>query len=84
VHVDVTDALNALGAKVTGVGPGKSLANKVAQATAYLTANDIPDACLTMRSFIKEVTAQTGKKIAPTLAASLINDAQDIRSALGC
>jgi hypothetical protein len=84
VHVDTADALTALAAKVTGVGPGKSLANKVAQASASLAANDIPSTCSTMQGFINEVKAQTGKKIAPTLAASLISDAQAIRTALGC
>lgn len=83
-HVTAVDQLNDLAAKVVGVGPGKSLANKVAQASASLAANDIPNTCLTLQGFIDEVKAQSGKKITAAVAASLTNDAQSIRTALAC
>jgi hypothetical protein len=84
VHINVAGLLNDLAGRVSGVGPGKSLANKVDQASASLAANDIPSACSTLQGFIDEVKAQSGKKITAAVAASLTSDAQSIRSALAC
>jgi hypothetical protein len=77
-------ALDALLADVTGVGPGKSLANKVKQIQSYVNANDIADACGAFVGFINEVKAQTGKKITAAQAASFISQAQAIQDTLGC
>jgi hypothetical protein len=79
------DALfDALQAAVTGVGPGTSLADKVALAKGYADANDTANACGTLNAFINEVNAQTGKKITPAQAASFIAQAQAIEALLGC
>ena len=85
MHVKgAAELLNDLAAAVVGVGPGKSLAAKVGAIQADLAANDTAGACRTLRAFIDEVNAQTGKKISGAVAASLISQARDIEAALGC
>jgi hypothetical protein len=69
---------------VVGVGPGKSLAAKVAAIQGYLVVKDTANACATLNALINEVNAQTGKKISTALAASLISRANDIQAALDC
>jgi CSLREA domain-containing protein len=69
---------------ITGVGPGRSLADKVAQAQTQLTANDIPAVCSTLTTFISEVKAQSSKTIPTSKAAMLIESAGRIKSVLGC
>ncbi len=76
--------LGALLTDVTGVGPGRSLADKVTSLEAFVSANDVPDACSTLGGFIHEVNAQAGKKIANAQAASFISRAQGIEAVLGC
>ena len=78
------EQLTELGAAVAGVGPGKSLADKVSAIEGYVAANDTADACATLGAFISEVNAQTGKKISTAQAASFIMQAQDIEAALDC
>jgi hypothetical protein len=69
---------------VVGIGPGTSLADKVAQAQAYLAKNDVPDTCSALNGFINQVKALKGKTITPALADDLIAQAQRIRALLGC
>jgi hypothetical protein len=69
---------------VTGIGTGTSLADKVALAQQYLAANDLTDACSTLKAFISEVNAQSGKAIQTDLAGTLTAAAQRIRTVLGC
>jgi hypothetical protein len=76
--------LTDLSAAVAGVGPGKSLANKLSDAQAALSAGDVAGTCSILGSFVSEVNAQTGKKISPATAASLIADATRIETVLGC
>jgi len=76
--------LVALLAEVTGVGPGKSLADKVTLAQTYYSANDIPNTCSQLTAFGNEVNAQKEKKISPSLAGQIISDAQTIQAAIGC
>jgi hypothetical protein len=71
-------------AAVTGVGPGKSLSDKVTEIRTEVAANDTKDACANLASFIGLVKAQTGKKIESTLAESFVAQAQSIETALGC
>jgi hypothetical protein len=78
------EQLTDLGAAVSGVGPGRSLAAKVAAIGGYVAENDTLAACATLQAFISEVNAQTGKKISAVQAASFIGQAQDIETALGC
>jgi hypothetical protein len=74
----------ALLTEVTGVGPGRSLADKVALAQTYYAVPDIQATCAVLTGFINEVQAQSGKKISPQLDAKLIADAQAIEAAIGC
>jgi probable HAF family extracellular repeat protein len=69
---------------VTGVGPGKSLANKVRHALAYYEAQDGQATCAMLTGFSREVRAQRGKKIAAPLANRLIADARAIARAIDC
>jgi hypothetical protein len=78
------DLLAALGTAVIGVGPGTSLADKINRATTYLNKNDIADTCSTLNAFINQVKAQTGKSIPAPEAATLIADARQIKTLLGC
>ena len=78
------EQLAALAQAVQGVGPGKSLPNKVAAAQAYLTSNDTTDACTTMTGFVNEVRAQSGKHIPADTATTLAAKAGQILTALGC
>ncbi len=80
----VKQRLAALLTEVTGVGPGKSLANKVALAQTYYAAKDLQATCTVLTGFVNEVKAQAGKKIAPTLDAKLIADANAIETAVHC
>jgi hypothetical protein len=69
---------------VTGVGPGKSLANKVKLAQTYYAVPDRQATCAVLTGFVNEVRAQRGKKIAPNLADKLTADARVIMSRIGC
>jgi hypothetical protein len=80
--VDV--AFDALLAAVTGVGPGHSLADKVALAKGSFDADDTASACSTLNAFIHEVNAQTGKKLTAGQAASFIAQAEAIEVLLDC
>ncbi len=75
--------LAALHQAVQGVGPGASLASKIAQAQAYLAAGDSTDAISTLTAFINEVNAQAGKHIPASQAAQFIADAKRIQALLG-
>jgi hypothetical protein len=84
--VDVKGAAEQLAdlqTQVVGVGPGKSLANKLTLVQGDLDSNDTADACGTLGGFINEVNAQSAS-IGTTLAASLTTQAQAIQTALGC
>ncbi len=86
VPVDETASaqLTALGTAVQGVGPGKSLANKVSTAQSRLAAGDTAGACSALTGFVNEVTAQSGKKIPTATADQLLADASRIRAVIGC
>jgi hypothetical protein len=85
VHVKgAAEQLADLADAVVGVGPGHSLAAKVAAIQGYLAANQTADACAMLGDFINEVSAQTGKKIDTARAASLNSQARNIEAALGC
>jgi hypothetical protein len=71
-------------AQVTAVGPGTSLASKMQQVQAYVAGNDKTNACIALNDFIKQVAAQTGKKLTPTQAASFTAQANAIKTMLGC
>ena len=76
--------LQLLYSAVVGIGPGRSLADKVAIVQAYLAVPDIQSACLMVDDFKNEVRAQRGKKIASALADQLTADANAIKAAIPC
>jgi hypothetical protein len=71
-------------AAVQGVGPGKSLPNKVASARAAYLAGDLAGACDTLTGFINEVRAQAGKHVPNAVAPDLIERATRLRQTIGC
>jgi hypothetical protein len=73
-----------LAAAAAGVGPAKSLVNKVRRAQGYLAAGDVSHSCSTLTAFVKEVRALSGKKIPSEDAAALIAQTQRIKAVLGC
>jgi probable HAF family extracellular repeat protein len=76
--------LSRLADDVTGVGPGKSLTQKIRSALAYHEADDRQATCSMLRGFIEQVNAQQGKKLGVALARQLVNDARAIRRAIRC
>lgn len=76
--------LAGLLASVQGVGPGHSLANTVMQAQAFYAVPDIQSTCAQLGSFVGEVNAQSGKKIANLTALQLLSTATAIQAAIGC
>ena len=66
------------------IGPGSSLADKVRDARAALSAEDVDDACEKLAAFAHEVTAHSGKKLSAARAADLLATAQRIRAVLAC
>lgn len=78
------DQLAELLSRVTAVGPGKSLQNKIRSAIASLQAGDAGGACSTLYAFLNEVAAQAGKKLTAMQAADFTAAAQRIRDVIGC
>jgi hypothetical protein len=74
----------ALRSAVTGVGPGTSLADKIALVQGQIGTGQVAKACSTLVAFINEVSAQSGKTIPTGQATTFIADALRIRSVLGC
>jgi len=81
---DPSILLQHLLAKVTEVGPGMSLADKVMAAQASYSVRDIQGVCGVIKGFANEVRAQRGKKIASMLSDSLASEAKAIRAVIGC
>lgn len=77
--------LEELQADVTGVGPGKSLGDKLAIAQAYYAVPDLVSACAVMDDFINQVRALLrGRRISAELGSELIVDADSIKVAMEC
>ena len=84
VHVrSAAEQLDRLAAAVKGIGPGTSLADKIAQARAAVRAGDGATATSILRALYREVAAQSGKKIAPYTAAALTEAATRIVAVIG-
>ena len=79
-----TTLLEQLGTAVVGVGPGNSLADKVALAQTYFAASDVEATCAVLTDFMNQVSAQRGKKLTLETADQLTADAQAIMDAIGC
>ena len=84
VSPSVSSLLEQLLTDSTGVGPGKSLANKVTLAQTYYAVGDIPSTCAVLQSFLDQVRAQSGKKLTTAQADALSEDAELIMSAIAC
>jgi streptogramin lyase len=78
------EELDDLAAAVAGVGPGASLAQKVAAISRAVAAGDTADACGELGAFGHELDAQSGKKVASAQVGALREDAQNIEAALDC
>jgi hypothetical protein len=78
------DLLKQLSAQILGVGPGKSLEQKIKAAEAYYAAHDIVAACAMLNGFNDEVQAQSAKRINQKLASTLLAEGAAIRSQIGC
>jgi hypothetical protein len=65
------------------VGPGTSLAEKVAQARAAFARGDRRETASILRACAKQVAAQSGKTIAGDTAAALTGTAARITAVLG-
>lgn len=76
----ISDLLEA----VSGLGPGSSLADKVATVEAYVEVGDTQSACEMLHAFTNQVNAQSGKQLAVEEAGQLLNDADGIRVLLKC
>jgi len=85
VHVKgAAEQLQDLVGAVSGVGPGRSFANKV-DATAQTVADgDTGTACESLAAFVHEVEAQSGQSITTTKASDLFAAAERIEAVLGC
>ncbi len=84
IATPLTSLLDALLREVKGVGPGKSLQDKVTQSRAAYLAQNKVGVCSGLSSLRKEIAAQTGKKIPIAKAASLESEATVISTTLGC
>jgi len=74
-----------LRAAVTGVGPGKSLENKIKAVQDYLAAGKKGLACgMLENGFPNEVDAQKGKTITAAQAKKFKKDAARIANVIGC
>lgn len=85
VHVEgAPEQLADLADAVKGVGPGTSLADKVASVQSDLASEETGDACAMLSAFDHEVQAQSGKQIPAGTARTLIPTAQRIQAVMGC
>lgn len=76
--------LAALYDAVKATGPGKALGDKVKQIQAYFAANNKAAACAGLDSFIGLVKAQAKKKLTDAQVADFTNQANAIKTSLGC
>ena len=83
VHIrGAAEQLARLAVSVDGVGPGRSLGDKLAEATTALNAGHNATATSTLKAFTSEVKAQSGKKIARDTATALTASANQIIAVL--
>jgi hypothetical protein len=82
--LDPVGMLAELSAEVAGVGPGRSLADKVGLAQTYYAVPDVQSTCAMLTDFNNAVRAQRGKLIPMELADELTADALAIKGSIGC
>jgi hypothetical protein len=83
-EIEPASVLDEMAAAVVGLGPGTSLADKVAGAQGYFAVSDIKATCGVLNAFVNELWAQSGAQVDADLAGELIESAQTIRNAIGC
>lgn len=81
---DSASLLEELGTEVNGVGPGRSLANKVLFAKTYYAASDIQATCAMLTAFVNEVWPRPHKTLTFDSAFGLTWRAQAIMADIGC
>jgi hypothetical protein len=85
VHVQgAVEQLDELLSTLTGIGPGTSLADKIARTHQYVATNALAGACSKLTAFGNEVRALRPTNIPPIQAATLIGNALQIKTVLGC
>ena len=85
VHVkSAGEQLDDLIDRVSGIGPGSSLTEKLTDAKSALAVGDKTVACDKLAAFANQAHAQSGKKLTPAEAAEFVATANRIRSVLGC
>lgn len=84
VRPRIDQLILALKARVTEVGPGTSLSDKLSLVLTYYQASNNLSACGLLEDFVSQVTAQAGKKIETGLASDLTGEARSIALALAC
>ena len=85
VHVrGASEQVDDLIGRVTGVGPGSSLAAKLTSVRGALASEHSSEACEQLAAFVNQAEAQSGKHLTGGLATQLIADATRIRSVLSC
>jgi len=76
--------LTALAAALKGVGPGTSLADKVAAVQRALAALDTRAACGVLTGLANQLSAQSGKQVPAGTAAQRLADVRTIQGLLRC
>ena len=71
-------------AMVQGVGPGNSLNAKASNIASAAAKGQTAKVCSSLKDFINEVRAQTGKKVPTDTAAQLLEQATRVGLAAGC
>jgi uncharacterized membrane protein len=84
IAAPIAQLFDSLSARVRGVGPGKSLQNKLRRASAHFASQEGHATCAVLRSFVLEVRAQVGKSITRESAGQIVEDVRAIRTAIGC
>ncbi len=69
---------------VSGVAAGTSLADKVDVAQSYVASGDTAGACETLRAFVNDVRALSGRRMSRGQALGLITTAERIQTVIGC
>ena len=85
VHVkSAGEQLDDLIDRVSEIGPGSSLTDKLTEAKSALAIGNETVACDKLGAFANQANAQSGKKLTPAEAAEFVATANRIRSVLGC
>ena len=79
-----SQTLEQIMADFAGVGPGGSLAGKLAAALAAASSGNTGAACNMLGALRNEVMAQAGKKIPAATATAILAAVAEVQATLGC